>query len=304
MIDGARVTASLCPGFAQARELGDLVPSDCFYSSESWFSVPHRQGRERRFAVARDETGASAAIALSPGTSARSPRYRPSSLLAGRLPDEECVLAGPLSGYRATLLRGRTPLGTAPAAQALFEASGSRVLLLPYLSSAEAAEFAAAGIPVGFVAWEGWLDVPPGGLEEFRSLLPKSRRKRVSADLRRIEGSGIRFEAGPLTEGFEQISALLAAHDRKYDGASSVPDSGFVEYLELCAKLLDAYCVKAFIDDSLVGACVLFRHADRLWVRLIGVDDSRPDTRGCYFSLGYYEPISAGRAVSVRSSRG
>jgi hypothetical protein len=76
MMDGARhgVKASLCPDFAQARELGDLVPSDCFYSSESWFSVPHPQRRERRFAVICDEAEASAAIALSPSTSARSRR--------------------------------------------------------------------------------------------------------------------------------------------------------------------------------------------------------------------------------------
>lgn len=301
MTAGSGITVSSSPEFARIRELVDLVPSDCFYSSEPWLTMPHRTGRNRQFLLARDESGAGAAIALTPGAAVRSRRYQPFSLLAGRIPNEECVLAGPLSGYRTTLLRGRTPLATVPAARALFEASESSVLLLPYLESQEAAELAGEGIPVGFTAWEAWLDVPAGGFEEFRVLLPRDKRQRVAADLRKTESAGIRFETELLTGELERISALLAAHDRKYDDASVLPDAAFVEHLERCVAIPGAYCVKAFIADTLVGACVLFHYAEQLWVRLVGVDDSRPDTRGCYFSLVYYEPMKLAWRLSARA---
>jgi predicted N-acyltransferase len=179
--------------------------------------------------------------------------------------------------------------------------AGARCLLFPYLDSQDAAAFEAAGFPVSFADWEAWLDVPAGGLDEYQALLPRAKRQRVAADLRSAEDSGMQFDVGPLTGDFNRISVLLARHERKYDPSYNGPDNGFVSYLELCAAVPGAYRIAAFVGGIMVGAAVVFHYRDVLWVRLVGVDDARPDTRGCYFNIVYYQAIQLAHRLSARA---
>lgn len=295
------MTARMCRDIAEVRSAGALEPSRCFYSSDAWLSMLTEHGHRYQYPLVLKRCGAAAGVPLSAGTSVASRRYRPSVLADGRLDDAQCAVAGPLTGYRTALLRSHDMLAVADAAPDLLACAGVSTVLFPYLDSRDAADFEAAGFPVAFAAWEAWLDVPPGGLGEYQAGLPRAKRQRVAADLRKVRDAGMRFESGPLDGPFDRVSELLAGHERKYDPAYSGPDSGFVRYLGLCANVPGAHLIAAFIGAEMVGAAVMFRYRDVVWMRLIGVDDTRPDTRGCYFSLAYYQPIQLAQRLSARA---
>jgi hypothetical protein len=192
------MTARMCRDIAEVRSAGALEPSRCFYSSDAWLSMLTEHGHRYQYPLVLDGCGAAAGVPLSAGTSVASRRYRPSVLADGRLDDAQCAVAGPLTGYRTALLRGHGTLAVADAAPDLLACAGVSTVLFPYLDSRDASDFEAAGFPVAFAAWEAWLDVPPVGLEEYQAGLPRAKRQRVAADLRKVRDAGMRFESGPL----------------------------------------------------------------------------------------------------------
>ncbi|QLE75586.1 GNAT family N-acetyltransferase [Streptomyces rectiverticillatus] len=276
------------------------APAESFYSSDPWLALLHDHGHHyRRQALSRD--GRVAVVPLTDGTAVRSTRYRPAFLLRGRIAAERCTIAGPCSGYHNELRYEGEKLPAAAVAEELIAVTGGQPVLLPYLPSGPAADFEAAGHPAGPVAWEAWLDVPGTGFDSYLAGLGSTRRHQVRSDLRRLDKAGITFTTRPLAEPYEELATALVAHERKYDADYSRPPEEFARYLARCAEVPGAYVVRARLRGRTAGCHVVFHYRDVVWSRLIGVDESVPGVRGCYFGLMFYEPLRLAYRLGARA---
>ncbi|MBR8642371.1 GNAT family N-acetyltransferase [Streptomyces tuirus] len=242
-----------------------------------------------------------ALLPLTEGVAAHVRRYHPDFLLADHVPPETCVVVGPRTGYRNELPFGGRAPSTGTLIEGLRDAAPGRVILLPYLSGADAQQLTALGHPAGLVAWEAWLDVPDGGFDEYLGLLSHSRRRQVRADLRNVAQHGLTFRVMALDENapLQDIARLLVLHEKKYDLAYERPSSEFVTYLTRCADVPGAYVILSCLDGHAVGCHVVFHYRDVLWVRLFGVDESLKETRSSYFSLMFYEPLKLAHSLGA-----
>ncbi|MFI1189011.1 GNAT family N-acetyltransferase [Streptomyces californicus] len=279
-----------------------LAPARTLYSSAAWFGLLERHGHEYAYAALRQGRDL-ALCAVTEGTGARARRYHPEFLLAGHLPAEDCVVIGPRTGYRNELLFGAHPLAADVLTAGLLDVAQGRTVLLPYLSGADAARFTAEGHPAGPVAWEAWLDVPDDGFDGYLASAGHSRRRQIRADLRQTADNGLRFETAPLDRNapFDDIARLLVLHEKKYDPSYTRPPADFLPYLDLCARIPGAHLILARLNGRAVGCHVVFHHADVLWVRLFGVDESLTETRSSYFSLMFYEPLRLAHRLGARA---
>ncbi|QOV37340.1 GNAT family N-acetyltransferase [Streptomyces ferrugineus] len=271
---------------------GDLIPARTLYSSAGWLRLLDRHGHGYTYVLVRQGHDA-VLIPVTEGVDAHARRYHPEFLLAGHVPAEACVVVGPRTGYRNELLSSMLPFAADAVVESLQDAARGRVVLLPYLSSADAARFTAVGHPAGLVAWEAWLDVPESGFDGYLESVGQSRRRQIKADLKQVARNGLAFQVIPLDEDapVQDIARLLVLHEKKYDPSYNRPPSEFVPYLALCANVPGAYVILARLGERVVGCHVVFHYADVLWVRLFGVDESLEQTRSSYFSLMFYEPL-------------
>ncbi|MGW0494874.1 GNAT family N-acetyltransferase [Streptomyces sp. NPDC003007] len=278
----------------------DLAPARTLYSSAAWLRLLDRHGHGYTYVLLRQGRD----VALCPvteGVGVHARRYHPDFLLADCVPAEACVVVGPRTGYRNELLSGVHPFSTGALVGGLQDAAPGRVILLPYLSAADAARFTAAGHPAGLVAWEAWLDVPDGGFDSYLDSVTQSRRRQIKADPRRVALNGLTFQVSPLDEHapFQDIARLLVQHEKKYDPSYDRPPSEFLPYLTLCADVPGAYVILAHLNGRAVGCHVVFHYGDVLWVRLFGVDESLEETRSSYFSLMFYEPLKLAHSLGA-----
>ncbi|MFI2190301.1 GNAT family N-acetyltransferase [Streptomyces sioyaensis] len=289
----------LCCSLAEARTLGQLRPAESLYSSDDWLDLLHDHGHVYRYLLCTD-SDASALVLLTEGASVRPERFRPAILLDARLSTERCRVAGPLTGYHNELRSSSAAPSKGTVADSLLESAYGATTLLPYLPSALAAGFEAEGHPAGLIAWEAWLDVPDTGFEGYLAQLSRQQRDQVKGDLRQVARAGLTFHTGPLAAPFEPLADLLVLHERKYDPSYDQPSWRFAQYLARCSEVPGAYAVLARQEGRIVGCHVVFHYGDTLWVRLIGVDES-PETRRCYFSLMFYEPLQLAHRLGART---
>ncbi|MEV0530045.1 GNAT family N-acetyltransferase [Streptomyces sp. NPDC050439] len=293
--------ARTLPSFDQAPAQ-DLAPAGTLYSSAAWFRLLERHGHKYAYALLRQDRDL-ALCAVTEGTGTQARRYHPEFLLADHVPAKDCVVIGPRTGYRNELLLGVSPLATDTLTAGLQDVARGRTVLLPYLSSVDAARFTAQGHPAGLVAWEAWLDVPDSGFDGYLDSVGHSRRRQIKADLRQVTDNGLRFETTPLDQSapLGEIARLLVLHEKKYDPSYARPPADFLPYLALCAQIPGAHVILARLDGRAVGCHVVFHHADVLWVRLFGVDESLRETRNSYFSLMFYEPLRLAHRLGARA---
>ncbi|MFJ4877352.1 GNAT family N-acetyltransferase [Streptomyces sp. NPDC088745] len=283
--------AQTFPSFDQAPTQ-ELALARTLYSSAAWFRLLERHGHEYTYALLRQDRDL-ALCAVTEGTGTQARRYHPEFLLADHVPAKDCVVIGPRTGYRNELLFGASPLAADALIAGLQDVAQGRTVLLPYLCGVDAARFTAAGHPAGLVAWEAWLDVPDRGFDGYLDSVGHSRRRQIRADLRQVTDNGLRFETAPLDRNapLDEIARLLVLHEKKYDPSYARPPADFLPYLALCAQIPGAHVILARLNGRAVGCHVIFHHADVLWVRLFGVDESLRETRSSYFSLMFYEPL-------------
>jgi hypothetical protein len=286
--------------FAEVTEHRRLAPARNFYSSDVWLRLLEDHGHQHRYVLLSDGPEATALAPLTAGPAARNRRYHPDYLLSGRFPAARCALVGPNSGHHNELRVG-VPAPPAPRlADGLLDGTDYSVALVPYLPSGDAADFEAAGHPAGLVACEAWLDVPRTGFDGYLASLSRSGRNQAKGDLRRVGNAGMVFDARPLAAPFDDLAELLVAHERKYDPAYHQPSSRFARYLARCAEIPGAYAIVARLEGRIVGCHIVFCYNDVLWVRLLGVDELDQRTRGCYFSLMFYEPVKLAHRLGAR----
>ncbi|MEV4927837.1 GNAT family N-acetyltransferase [Streptomyces roseoverticillatus] len=282
-----------------------LAPARGLYSSDSWLELLREHGHQYRWLLMCARERAAALAPVTDGPAVQAGRYRPGFLLDERLPAERCVVAGPRTGYLNELRYGPERLPAAEVAEGLLAGEQRErppgAALLPYLPSGPAAAFETAGHPAGLIAWDAWLDVPGTGFDGYLSGLEKTHRNQVKDDLRRYTMAGVAFSTRPLTGPDDEISDLLVLHERMYGTAYDRPGGRFSRYLARCAELPGAYVVRARLAGRTVGCHLVFHYRDVLWVRLIGVDESRPGTRGCYFGLMFYEPLRLAHELGARA---
>ncbi|MEV8014979.1 GNAT family N-acetyltransferase [Streptomyces sp. NPDC086554] len=279
-----------------------LVPAQTLYSSTAWLRLLDHHGHGYEYVLLRQ--GAARSLApLTAGSAVHVRRYHPDFLLADHIPAAACVVIGPRTGYRNELPSSGTSLTTGDLTRGLQEAARDRAVLLPYLSSTDAAQLTAAGHPAGLIAWEAWLDVPGDGFNGYLNSVGRSRKNQIKGDLRRVSHNGLTFQVAPLDASapFEEIARLLVLHEKKYDPSYQRPPSEFLPYLSLCADVPGAYVILAYLDRHLIGCHVVFHYGDVLWVRLFGVDESLRESRSSYFSLFYYEPLRLAHSLGARA---
>ncbi|MFI1421947.1 GNAT family N-acetyltransferase [Streptomyces sp. NPDC020731] len=287
--------------FAEVKGEVVGVPARSLYSSDDWFALLDDHGHDYRYLLIEDGAGgATTFTALTDGPAVHSHRYHPDYLLDRALPATSCVVAGPRTGYHNEIRGGAPTMPPSAVAARLLDLAPEGAVLLPYLPGETAAELAALGHPAGLIAWESWLDVPSGGFDAYLAALPRSRREQVKGDLRKVRGAGLSFRTVPLDAApHADMAEVLVLHEKKYDPAYDRPSADFARYLGRCTEVPGAYAILAEFDGRLVGCHVVFHYADVLWARLIGVDESLPETGRCYFSLMFYEPLRLAQRLAA-----
>ncbi len=281
-----------------------------FYSSAFWLRLVALEPGMVSGAVHVDLPGGGrAAVPVAATDGGSNPHLRWHEQLTGRglpSPPAAGVLVGQRRGYLAHLLA--TPgADRAAAAGALLDAvralpdplgpSGAptgpaRVAM--YLTTPDALALREAGaktLPVALTA-DAWLEIPPGGWEDWlESLGSQHRRQRVRREVRAFEEAGYRVEHRILRDAYEDVGRLAARTEQRYgiDGSAEAYVEAFRKHAELAGDRAEVLLCSVG-DEPAVGCCLYVRDGDTVYLRAVGFDYERLRGAAEYFNLAYYLP--------------
>ncbi|MFE7772977.1 GNAT family N-acetyltransferase [Streptomyces sp. NPDC057445] len=149
------------------------------------------------------------------------------------------------------------------------------------------------------------LDVPAGGFPEYALGLPSRRSRRVRAERRRIEASGVRITLEPLVaDEIPRLAELETELFAKYGMTGWDPARSAAVFAAAQRTLGPRALVsKAVSDGEIVGFGLILHHGSHWFAHRAGFDYERQGELGLplYYELLYYTP--ADHAPSRRVTR-
>jgi uncharacterized protein len=310
------MTAELAAG-----TLGGLLPSvwddlagPHFYSTSAWLRLcASGQGARAGAAVSRASSHV-AAVPVYELTAPPSPLYRWDEILSARglpCPPPLGLLIGPRLGYQAHILLSRDADAVTAVAGVVDEVRRLHRLcpdetcgcVAMYLSTADAVAARAAGVealPVLLEA-DSWIEVPPGGWEEWLDSLSSKRRSTVRREMLRFEAAGYQVEHLALADCYERLGALAAATELKYGHAAEPEDYAAILRRHIEGTGDEARVAVCSRDDAgPVGFCLYYRLGDTIFLRWAGFDYARLAGAAEYFNLVFYSQIMLAAATGAR----
>ena len=289
-----------------------LAAGRSFYLSHGWLrAVEREEGFVPRHAVAyRDGrlVGALPAYVWDGRPGRATTYYDPFTLVAGKFVDAAerpswfpTLLLGSRAGYANELLvSGATGGARTQVVEALLEAAlpgagesdvASAAFL--YLLPDAAAELQPRLEPRGvflLLGAEAVIDVEWDSVAGYLASLKRSRRPKVSREMRRFPLTGIRVEVGRLSTCLAEATPLLAALQQRY----GIPDTAEDADARLSAQAAElddqAVTFEARLGEKLVGFTLFYVWDGAFYGRVAGFDPAF-DRAGLYFELGFYSPL-------------
>ncbi|MDT8912013.1 hypothetical protein [Amycolatopsis sp. PS_44_ISF1] len=281
----------------------DRLAGDRFYSSALWLRICALEpGAVSGGLSVATPDGGRAAVPVAAVTEAATPDMRWHEILAARglpAPGPAGLLVGQRRGYLAHLL---TEEGTDRVEAAAEVLAAVRALRPPrhdepiarvamHLTTDDVRTLRAAGaktVPVALTT-DAWIDVPPGGYEEWLESLSAHRARRIRSEARKFEKAGYQVEHRTLAECWPDAARLLAGsllhHGRSVDLAPLA--ESFREQGELAGSRAQvALCARP--GEPPVGFCLYYRCGDTVYLRAHGLDHDRLVSACEYFNLTYY----------------
>ncbi|GAB3287050.1 GNAT family N-acetyltransferase [Kineosporia babensis] len=221
------------------------------------------------------------------------------------------LLGSPL-GYRSEIAYNFwTPTLMASMVNALVPAAleaGVKSIVAPWIPDRRGNEALVtaledAGASSGFWGYEDHIPLDADSWEGHLAALPVKKKRRITADLRKAEASGLdvrRIDGEQIRPHASRIAELICLN-REKNGAGEEPG----HILGLITALLDegadlrAYC--GFDNDVLVAVGVTIRKGHRLFTKWAGFDyDAIGDRSGIYFVLVLDAPVRDAYAEGLR----
>lgn len=224
-----------------------------------------------------------------------------------------CLLLGSPLGYRTEVaynfwspqLFGTMVDKLLTAAQT----SGVRSVIAPWVPSRPGNEDLVAalerhGAASGFWGYENFMRLRTGGWDEHLAALPSRRRRRLSADTRRLEATGLlveRLDGEALRPHIARIAELTCLN-REKNGAGQDPRHIEVMLTRLLDHGADVRGYLGFRDGQVLASIVVLRKGQRLYAKWGGFDYATiGDRSGVYFAMGLDAPVRDAYAEGLRA---
>ncbi|MGW1884436.1 GNAT family N-acetyltransferase [Streptomyces sp. NPDC001970] len=182
-------------------------------------------------------------------------------------------------------------------AERIAAAMGAASVCFPYLDSADrlvAGVLEARGYLSHTSGEFASLDIPAGGFAEYALGLPSRRSRRVRAERRRVEASGVRITLAPLVaDEVPRLAELETALFAKYGMTGWDPRRSAAVFAAAHRTLGPRALVsKAVADGEIIGFGLILRHGADWFAHRAGFDYTRQSELGLplYYELLYYTP--------------
>jgi hypothetical protein len=282
-----------------------LAASSALYLSHTWVrGVADALAMSSEYLLATIDGRLVGVLPVHWGGTHPNPRYRPGVAFGDLEPgwNGRFTLAGAATGYHTDLLvdrdlpapqRFEVVAALLAGVREAVRREGTRGAFFMYCTEQTTGELTAHAPDAVLLRQfpEAEIPLPGSGPGDYLASLPGPRRRRVRAEMRAFATAGYTPGRERLPDIWHEAVPLVAAVEAKYGGRLS--SEQVAEVLRVQAQQFGELGVAftARRGGRLVGLCVCYPWAGRLYARLVGFD--YPALAGAfeYFALTYYQPI-------------
>ncbi|WNF30747.1 GNAT family N-acetyltransferase [Streptomyces sp. C11-1] len=178
-------------------------------------------------------------------------------------------------------------------AEGIAAREGARSICLPYVDAADRVQrgvLRARGYVSHVSGQFASLVLPGDGFADYASAFPARRARRVRAERRRIEASGVHIALGPLDPAdIPRLASLETELFAKYGMAGWDPRRSEAVLRAAAQRLGDRALVsKAVQEGRIVGFALILSHSDAWFAHRAGFDYAAVGKLPLYYELLYY----------------